>query len=694
MNRSNVNILVYCLLVIVLCLSSCSIKMRVKRADRKFAIGEYYDAADIYKKCYGRISSRTDKPLKAHVAFSQGECLRILNQSRALQCYQNAIRNKYQDSIVYLRLAQVQQYQGKYNEADKNYLIYLQAHPTDYVAQAGHYACTQVKDWKKEPTRYKVQPAKEFNAKRTSNFAPAFIGNSGDALMFTSNRQQTSSKKKFKRNSSVTGAQTFNLWTTRRDASGKWEDISLPEGLYSDEPEEEKNDSTGGKRTSQSELGACCFSADGKTMFFTFSSPVNGQDLGAKIYVSSRAAGEWGEPQEVKLFRDSSITVGHPTLCPTGDTLIFASDAPGGYGGKDLWMAELDGEEWVNVRNMGPKINTSGDEMYPTMHADGSLYFASNGHPGYGGLDIFKAERDTVFISVMDQDSLGPIAWQIYNMGTPFNSNNDDFGITFAGNSQNGFFSTNRNQKKAYDAIWSFTLPEMVFAIEGKVTDTNGEVIADASLRLVGDDGTNTKVQVRRDGTYRIKLNKDARYVMLGLARGFLNQKQELNTHDLKDSKTYKQDFTLAPISKPVTMDNIFYEFGKWDLTPESEAGLKSLVKMLNDNPNITIELSAHTDLVGNEESNIVLSQKRAQSVVNYLIKAGIEAERLTPVGYGETKPVIVDKVLKKRYSFLPMDQVLDEAFIMTLPADKQEICNQINRRTEFKVLKTTYKLY
>lgn len=279
-------------------------------------------------------------------------------------------------------------------------------------------------------------------------------------------------------------------------------------------------------------------------------------------------------------------------------------------------------------------------------------------------------------------------------MGTPFNSNNDDFGITFAGNSQNGFFSTNRNQKKAYDAIWSFILPEMVFAIEGKVTDTNGEVIADASLRLVGDDGTNTKVQVRRDGTYRIKLNKDARYVMLGLARGFLNQKQELNTHDLKDSKTYKQDFTLAPISKPVTMDNIFYEFGKWDLTPESEAGLKSLVKMLNDNPNITIELSAHTDLVGNEESNIVLSQKRAQSVVNYLIKAGIEAERLTPVGYGETKPVIVDKALKKRYSFLPMDQVLDEAFIMTLPADKQEICNQINRRTEFKVLKTTYKLY
>ena len=141
-------------------------------------------------------------------------------------------------------------------------------------------------------------------------------------------------------------------------------------------------------------------------------------------------------------------------------------------------------------------------------------------------------------------------------------------------------------------------------------------------------------------------------------------------------------------------MSNIFFEFGKWDLTPESEEGLNALVKLLNDNPNIAIELSAHTDLVGNDAHNKQLSLRRAQSVVDYLIKYGIDSERLTPVGYGEEKPVVVDELLHKQFSFLPKDQVLDEAFITTLSPEKQEICNSLNRRTEFRVLKTTYNLY
>ena len=451
--------------------------------------------------------------------------------------------------------------------------------------------------------------------------------------------------------------------------------------------EDNQNDSTQTKKTGQAELGPCTATSDGKTLYFTYSCPQNGQDLGAKIYTSSRASGEWGEAQEVKIFKDSSITVAHPSLCQSGDTMYFVSDAPFGEGGMDIWMAELEDGEWVNPQNMGKQINTSGNEMFPYIHADGTLYFASTGHPGYGGLDIFKAVRDTLV-----RDS---VKWLVYNMGAPFSSNGDDFGITFAGNSQNGYFSSNRGQKKAIDEIYQFNLPEMVFMVEGVVTDMNGEALSDASIRLVGDDGTNTKLQVRRDGTYRIKLKKDAHYVMLGAARGHLNQKQALNTLNLIDSKTYTQDFALAPISKPITMDNIFYEFGKWDLTPQSEAGLQTLVKLLNDNPNITIELSAHTDLVGDDNSNLTLSKKRAESVVAYLIKAGIESERLTPVGYGETKPVVADKALHDKYSFIPVGQELNEAFISELKqTDQQDICNQINRRTEFKVLKTTYKLY
>ena len=684
------NILFLCTLCIAgLSLSGCSIQQRVKRADKKFAIGEYYTAADLYKQCYSRLNTKTDRALKGYVAFKQGECYRILNNPRAVNCYQSALRCKYQtqDSIIFLNAGLALQYQGKYKDAAKSYELYLESHPDSYVAQAGKYACNKIDEWKKEGSRYKASEAKEFNQRRTGNFAPMFIGNQTDALMFTSNRQEKKTgTKKFKRPSNVTGQQLFQLYQTRKNAAGEWSEITLAEGLYgSAEGDQQQNDSTD-KQAGNAEIGICSFTRDGRTMYFTYSKPINGKDLGAKIYRSERASGEWSEPQEVKLFADSSITVGHPALNAMADTLYFSSDAPGGEGGKDIWMAELDGNAWVNAQPMGKGINTPADEMFPYVHEDGSLFFASNGHPGYGGLDIFKAFRDTT-----RKDTT---VWVLYNMGPTFNGVGDDFGITFAGNSQDGFFSSNKGDKKGYDKIYRFWLPEMEFIAEGTVNDELGNPISDAKLRLVGSDGTISKVNARRDGTYKIKLKKDVKYVMLATARGFLNAKQQWNTLDLKDSKTYTMDFALSPISRPVKMDNIFYEFGRWELTKTSETELDRLVKLLNDNPNITIELSAHTDLVGNEQFNLELSQKRAQSCCDYLIAHGIEKERLTPVGYGKSKPVIVDKALNKQYSWLPIDQALDETFVLSLPADKQEICNQINRRTEFKVVKTTYNLY
>ena len=681
------------LLVAILLLPGCSVQKKIKRADRKFAIGEYYTAGDIYKQCYSRLSTKKDRELKGYVAYRQGECYRLINNQRATNAYNNALRCKYQlkDSTVYLHYAQALQYQGKYKDAIKNYELYLEKHPDNYVAQAGKYACGKIDEWKKQGSRYKTSEAKEFNQKRTSNFAPMFIGSNTDALMFTSNRQekQKGGTKKLKRPSNVTGQQLFQLYQTRKNAAGEWEDIVLAEGLYGEQGGEgdQKNDSTeekGGK--TNAEMGVCSFSRDGRMMFFTYSKPINGKDLGAKIYSSERASGEWSEAQEVKLFADSSITVGHPALNNTGDTLYFVSDAPGGVGGKDIWFAELEGDEWINPQPLGPGINTTADEMYPYVHEDGTLYFSSNGQPGYGGLDIFKATRDTTY-----KDS---VVWVLFNMGAPFNGIGDDFGITFAGNTQNGFFSSNKGDKKGFDKIYQFWLPEMEFIAEGTVRDEQGEPIADAKLRIVGSDGTNSRVNARRDGTYKIKLNKEVKYVMLATARGYLNAKEQWDTKGLKDSKTYTLDFALSPISRPVKMENIFYEFGRWELTQASEKEMEGLIKLLNDNPNITIELSAHTDMKGNEEFNQELSQKRAQACCDYLIKKGIEKERLTPVGYGKSKPVIADKALNKQYPFIPVDQALDEEFILKLKSDQQEICNQINRRTEFKVIKTTYKLY
>ena len=685
----NRHIFLFALCASLCVLSSCSIQQRVKRADKKFAIGEYYTAADLYKSCYSRLSMKKDRQLKGYTAYKQGECYRILNNTRAVNCYQSALRCKYhlQDSTIFLNCGLALQYQGKYKDAAKSYELYLEKHPDNYVAQAGKYACNKIEEWKKQTSRYKISEAKEFNQRRTSNFAPMFVGSKGDALMFTSNRQEKQKgTKKLKRPSNVTGQQLFQLYQTRKNAAGEWSDISLADGLYGASDSEQENDTTGGKASGTAELGVCCFSRDGRTMYFTYSKPINGKDLGAKIYRSERASGEWGEAQEVKLFADSSITVGHPALNATGDTLYFVSDAPGGEGGKDIWRAELDGGEWVNAQPLGKGINTTADEMFPYLHEDGSLYFASNGHPGYGGLDIYKAMRDTT-----RKDT---VIWELYNMGAPFNGTGDDFGVTFDGNSQNGFFSSNRGDKKGMDKIYRFWLPEMEFFVEGVVNDEQGNPLSDAKLRIVGSDGTNSKVNARRDGSYKIKLKKDVKYVMLATARGHLNAKEQWDTKGLKDSKTYTKNFALSPVSRPVKMENVFYEFGRWELTKASEEELDRLVKLLNDNPNITIELSAHTDMKGNEEFNQELSQKRAQSCCDYLIKHGIESERLTPVGYGKSKPVIADKALHDKYSFIPQEQVLDEAFILKLPEKQQEICNQINRRTEFKVVKTTYKLY
>ena len=260
---------VVCFGLLIAGMSSCSVASMVKRADKKYAIGEYYQAAEKYKEIYRRVNSK-DKAMRAHVAFNQGECYRILNNSKAQNAYKNAIRNQYPDSIVYLHYAQVLHYQGKYKDAIKQYDIYLEAHPKDYVASAGKYACMKTEEWKKQHSRYKISPAKEFNAKRSSNFSPMFIGDDADAIIFTSNRQEQKASKKARiRTSSVTGMPTFNLYTARKNAAGKWEDIELCDGLYQETESEEEEGTQ--KQTTTAEMGAACLSADGKTMYFTYS---------------------------------------------------------------------------------------------------------------------------------------------------------------------------------------------------------------------------------------------------------------------------------------------------------------------------------------------------------------------------------------------------------------------------------------
>lgn len=655
-------------------LSSCGTKSRLATADKKFEAGEYASAVGIYNVIYGRIPS-TDRETKARVAFRQGESLRFLNNTRAEMMYQRAIRFNYPDSTVFLRYAQALHRNGKYNDALNQYRRYLEYDSTSVLSRNGIIAIDSISVWRNQPTRHVVRRDNFLYQRNSNTFSPMYQADDANVLYFSSNRTRP---RKGVLPNFVTLQPNTNIFMIKKDAAGKW---SKPEPIFADEFAE-KHD-----------IGVSGFSPDGRTMYMTIAAQQSETDASAEIFYMSRAGGEWTEPKKVTFFRDSTISVAHPTIASDGQTIYFVSDAPNGQGGKDIWRGVLSGDECKFIENLGPDINTPGDEMFPLIRPDGTLYFSSDGHPGFGGLDLFRANLIPNDKNVTtDSVAKTPYRWVVVNMGTPINSNFDDFGITFANGTDAGFFSSNRGQSRGYDAIWSFEIPVMEVIVAGTVYDDKMTPLPDAVVRLISNTGQNIRVVTRKDGSYRIKIDKDMECVMLGSARGFLNKTAALSTEGVTDSKTFTVDMVLPAIFRPVQLRNIFFEFAKWDLTPSSEAGLQELLSMLTDNPNITIEISAHTDYVGNNEANLLLSQRRAQSVVDYLIGAGIPVARLVSIGHGEEKPFIVDEQTAAEYPFLEVNTILTEEFIKSLPADEQVVANQINRRTEFKVLRMNYR--
>ena len=647
-------------LLIVSSLYSCK-SAKLSDAEEKQRIGEYYEAAAIYRKVYTKTSPKK-RDLRGYIAYRMAECNRLINNTaKATSAYMNAIRYDYPDSTVYLRMGQMLQKTGRYPEAIKNYDIYMENDPSNLLAINGIQGCELAPGWKKNPTRYEVRRMDKFNSRR-GEFSPMLAGDKYDQLYFASSR----SKDKDAKVSAITGQNNNNLFLVKQDEKGAW--------LAPVELEDEVN--------TEYDEGTPSFSPDGNTMYYTYCAQDPEGPRTAEIYISTRSSAKWGKGTRATIVKDSVTALGHPSISPDGKYLYFVSDAVGGFGGKDIFRARVAGNDFGPMENLGEEINTPGDEMFPYVRDSVTLYFASNGHPGMGGLDLFKAT----------QDSTGK--WNVENLGAPINSMADDFGITFAGKEERGFFCSNRNDARGYDHIYSFERPTITIFIEGIVNDVDEYPIEDATVRIVGKDGLNVKVPVKKDGTYRVELERDIRYVMMASARGYLNQNYELHTGPEEKNETYIVDFFLSPISKPVVVDNIFYDFDKATLRPESKKALDEMIKMLNDNPNVTIELGAHTDRKGTDQYNERLAQRRAQSVVDYLIAGGIEAARLEAKGYGESVPKTINKKMAKQFDFLKEGDVLTEEFILALPPEQQEIADQINRRTEFKVLRTNYNLF
>ena len=647
-------------LLIVSSLYSCK-SAKLSDAEEKQRIGEYYEAAAIYRKVYTKTSPKK-RDLRGYIAYRMAECNRLINNTaKATSAYMNAIRYDYPDSTVYLRMGQMLQKTGRYPEAIKNYDIYMENDPSNLLAINGIQGCELAPVWKKNPTRYEVRRMDKFNSRR-GEFSPMLAGDKYDQLYFASSR----SKDKDAKVSAITGQNNNNLFLVKQDEKGAW--------LAPVELEDEVN--------TEYDEGTPSFSPDGNTMYYTYCAQDPEGPRTAEIYISTRSSAKWGKGTRATIVKDSVTALGHPSISPDGKYLYFVSDAVGGFGGKDIFRARVAGNDFGPMENLGEEINTPGDEMFPYVRDSVTLYFASNGHPGMGGLDLFKAT----------QDSTGK--WKVENLGAPINSMADDFGITFAGKEERGFFCSNRNDARGYDHIYSFERPTITIFIEGIVNDVDEYPIEDATVRIVGKDGLNVKVPVKKGGTYRVELERDIRYVMMASARGYLNQNYELHTGPEEKNETYIVDFFLSPISKPVVIDNIFYDFDKATLRPESKKALDEMIKMLNDNPNVTIELGAHTDREGTDQYNERLAQRRAQSVVDYLIAGGIEAARLEAKGYGESVPKTINKKMAKQFDFLKEGDVLTEEFILALPPEQQEIADQINRRTEFKVLRTNYNLF
>ncbi len=635
---------------------------KLSDADAQLERGEYFDASKTYRKIYNKLTKREERPLRGEVAYKMATCYRKLNMAaRASAAYQNAIRYEYPDSTAFLYLGRSLQAEGKYAPAIDAYMTYLEWDPDNQYAKEAMKGCRQAIEAKNKPkSRYVVKNAKLFNSRR-ADFAPMYLGESFDQIYFTSTNEKSTGTNK----SEITGMKKSDIWFSKKDEKGEWQ----------------RPEPAGGELNSDADEGIISFSPDGQTMYLTVARRSETSNTSVEIYTSKRSDATWSAPVKFEITADTISAVGHPAVSADGTYLYFSSDMPGGFGGKDIWRINLK-ERVGSLENMGPQINTSGDEMFPYSRTDSLLYFASDGHPGFGGLDIFKARLNTT-----------GDRWSVDNMGQPINSAGDDFGITF-GPGESGFFSSNRGDGRGYDHLFSFELPEIKVTISGMVLDKDDEPVANAIIRIVGDDGSNQKEVARDDGSFRFNLERGVKYVMKAGAKGYLNVKQEFESDMAEENADYEIDFILAAINKPQVVENIFYDFDKATLRDESKAALDEMAQMLRDNPNVTIEMGAHTDRKGSDEYNINLSNRRAKSVVDYLIDAGIAADRLNPKGYGESVPKTVTKRINRLYPQFAEGTVLNEEFIETLSPEDQEAADQINRRTEFQVISTDYELY
>ena len=640
-------------------LSQSPKKNKMSKADKAFMMQNYHEAEKLYKADYTKEKNRAKK---AELIFLQAECARNIGTpiylKKATAMYKRAIKAKYPHAEVYLRYAQVLQKQQQFSDAILQFEKYKGFKPNDDRPDNGIESCRFALDALENPSRYEITPF-QHNTNQ-EEYSPCYASRDYDELFFTSSRDGSLGKSA----DGFSGNSYTDIYWSKYDKKKKrW---SKPSPF-----EEPMNTSNHEASPSMNKRG--------NELYFTRcmeNSKVKPIPT-CEIYFSKKKGKNWISPVLLPLPYDSVSSFAHPSLSSDGKVLYFSSDMKGGYGGKDIWyIKKVKRDEWSEPINLGDEINTSGNELFPFIHSDGSLYFSSNGHLGMGGLDIFKAEFDA-------DNNLR----SVNNMNSPINSANDDFGIIFEDEEERGYLSSNRIGSKG-DDIYSFNLPKLNLTISGVITDLKSkQIISDATIDIVGSDGSISQTMTDNSGRYLFGddfIKENVSYSLTVSSEGYLSSNFTQSTIGVKESVNMVQDIVLEATLKEIVLPKIEYDYNSAELRKKSKEALDALVAVLIENPNVVVQLRSHTDNRAGNDFNMELSQKRAQICVDYMVDKGIKPMRLVARGMGENEPFVMDVKDGK----LKLGTILDESFIENLKRKKDiEKAHQYNRRTDFKVI-------
>lgn len=614
-------------------LASCTNSL-YKKGVKNYDKMAYHNAIDKFEAYLKKKDEPADAKIKLANAY------RLVNDiPNAEKWFSKIVLLPESEPINMFYYAKMLMGMGKYDEAKIWFNKYLDKVPDDFVAEMLLVSCNSVDQFKKDTTLFTIKEAEIPEISTAFGQVPY-----GDGIMFTAD------KVSFKNSTTAnwTGRSYLDIYFSQKDQNGKWLSPMLLKGNVNGQYHE----------------GPACFNKAGNVVYFTRSNYTKKKlvkssksENNLKLFRAELVGDKWTNVTEMP-FNSDEYSCGHPSLAADDKTLYFISDMPGGMGGTDIYKTAFENGSWTKPENLGNEINTSGNEMFPYIHSDGTFYFSSDAHNNLGGLDVFMSFCD------------GKKWLQVENLNYPLNTSKDDFAFVLNEDSKTGYISSNRGEG---DKIYEITKNDPTFILSGYVSQKGQPKLGiDSAVIEIQNLTLKTKeyVYTGKGGFYKTKLNAKCEYLVKASKPMYFTITQPKNFCMIgkKISENFTANFELDQIiiEKPIVLENIYYDLDKWFIREDAAKELNRLVQVMNDNPSLTIELSSHTDSRAGDQYNLILSDKRAKAAVEYIVSKGIDAKRMRWKGYGESKLINHCK--------------------NNVQCSEDE--HQLNRRTEFKAIK------